>query len=80
MLFLDGEPRDLETSPFAKNELEYLKVSVRTLCYLILKTLYNGWLKGLGTSDVPSSYAEAMKKHDGSAIPLVMFIRQLSLC
>ena len=29
--------------------------------------LYNGWLKGLGTSDVPSSYAEAMKKHDGSA-------------
>jgi putative iron-regulated protein len=66
MLFLDGEPRDLETSPFAKNELEYLKlVSERMLSDT--QDLYNGWLKGLGTSDVPSSYAEAMKKHDGSA-------------
>ena len=37
MLFLDGEPRDLETSPFAKNELEYLKlVSERMLSDALL--------------------------------------------
>lgn len=66
MLFLDGEPRDLAASPFVKNELEYLRlVSERMLSDA--RDLYDGWMKGLGTSDVPSSYAEAMKKHDGSA-------------
>lgn len=65
MLFLNGENRDASTFTDV-NEKKYLQlVSARMLSDT--KALYNGWTSGLGTTVMPSSYAEAMKAHDGQS-------------
>ncbi|WP_297903519.1 imelysin family protein [uncultured Parabacteroides sp.] len=65
MLFLDGKERDAATFT-DKNEKEYLRI-VSDRMLKDTEELYKGWLEGLGSGSVPSSYAEAMKKHDGSS-------------
>lgn len=66
MLFSDGESRNLEETPFTENELQYLQI-VSDRMLKDTQELYQGWAEGLGNDIVPTSYAEAMKSHDGSA-------------
>lgn len=66
MLFSDGEARNLETAPFTENELKYLQI-VSDRMLKDTRELYKGWAEGLGNETIPTAYAEAMKKHDGSA-------------
>ena len=64
LLFENGDPRN--ASELTANEKTYLRlVSERML--KDTEELYNGWKDGLGRDPIPSSYAEAMKAHDGSS-------------
>lgn len=66
LLFMDGVSRKADTNPFVKNELTYLQI-VADRMLKDTHDLYNGWVSGLGNNPIPTSYAEAMKSHDGSA-------------
>lgn len=66
MLFDNGDPRQISKSPFSDNEKKYLQIVSKHMLKDVT-ALYNGWDKGLGDINVPTSYGEAMKKHDGTS-------------
>lgn len=71
MLFFDGQPRDLTKS---QDELDLSNTNLKKYLQIVVEdifkdteTLYNAWAKGLeGNDDYPTSYGEALKKHDST--------------
>lgn len=63
LLFSEGDAR--KATECTANEKEYLKRVVARMLNDV-KNLHKGWTEGLGDSEIPSAYGEAMKKHDNS--------------
>lgn len=63
LLFKDGNAK--KAADLSANEIIYLQKAVKHLVN-DGTNLYKAWKDGLGDEDVPTSYAEAMKKHDGT--------------
>lgn len=66
ILFADGQNR--KVTDLVANEKEYLSVVVKRMLSDVTN-MRNGWTVGLGNSDseVPTSYGDAMKAHDGTS-------------
>lgn len=76
LLFENGDPRKVET--FQTNELTYLQKVVDRM-YSDVCMMHKGWTDGLGDTEVPVAYGEAMKKHDGSGYNLTSVYAALEL-